>query len=133
MKPALIDTDTVSYFFRSNAAVVAKLDAYLQEFGTINLSVITFYEILNGLYFKDAKSQLAKFEQFAELNQILPLTQEIAQKAASIYAVLRSQGQPIGHNDVLIAATAIVHNLTLITNNINHFSRIKGLDIDNWS
>ena len=133
MKPALIDTDTVSYFFRNNAAVVAKLDEYLQEFGYVNLSVITYYEVLNGLYFKDAKSQLAKFERFVELNHILPLTNEIAQEAATIYAVLRSQGQPIGHNDVLIAGTAIVNNLTLITNNINHFSRIKGLDIDNWS
>jgi tRNA(fMet)-specific endonuclease VapC len=39
----------------------------------------------------------------------------------------------IGHNDVLIGATAIENDLTLITNNINHFSRIPGLSLDNWA
>jgi tRNA(fMet)-specific endonuclease VapC len=88
--------------------------------------------VLNGLYFKDAKSQLAKFEQFVELNEILPLTEEVAKKAAEIYAELRKNGETIGHNDILIAGTAIVNDMTLITNNVNHFGRIKGLSIDNW-
>ncbi len=55
MKPALIDTDTISYYFRGNANVTANLNAYLEEQQSAYLSVITYYEILNGLYFKDAK------------------------------------------------------------------------------
>ncbi len=133
MKPAIIDTDTTSYFFRNNANVVAKLDEYLQEHGFVYLSVVTYYEVLNGLYFKDAKNQTAQFEKFVKLNQILPLTNEIAKKSAKIYADLRKKGQIVGHNDVLIAGTAIVNGLTLITNNVSHFSRISGLDIDNWA
>lgn len=133
MKPAIIDTDTTSYFFRNNANVVAKLDEYLQEHGFVYLSVITYYEVLNGLYFKDAKNQLEQFEKFVKLNQVLPLTNEIAKISAEIYADLRKKGQTVGHNDVLIAGTAIVNDLTLITNNVNHFSRISGLDIDNWA
>jgi predicted nucleic acid-binding protein len=46
MKQALIDTDTLSYFFRNNPEVVEKLDKYLQEFGFVNISVITYYEVL---------------------------------------------------------------------------------------
>lgn len=38
----------------------------------------------------------------------------------------------IGHNDILIAGTAIENDLILITNNTKHFSLIKGLEIDNW-
>lgn len=76
---------------------------------------------------------MAQFEKFVKLNRVLPLTDEIARKSAKIYADLRKKGQTVGHNDVLIAGTAIVYDLTLITNNINHFSRIGGLDIDNWS
>ncbi len=133
MKPAIIDTDTTSYFFRNNANVVAKLDEYLQEHGFVYLSVVTYYEVLNGLYFKDAKNQTAQFEKFVKLNQVLPLTNEIAKKSAKIYADLRKKGQTVGHNDVLIAGTAIVNGLTLITNNVSHFSRISGLDIDNWA
>ncbi len=133
MKQVMIDTDTLSYFFRNTPNVVMKLDKYLQEFGFINLSVVTYYEVLNGLYFKDAKNQLDKFEQFIELNEVLPLTDEVAKESAGIYALLRKKGQAIGHNDVLIAGTAIVNGMTLITNNITHFSRIDGLEIDNWA
>lgn len=133
MKPAIIDTDTTSYFFRNNANVVDKLDEYLQAHGFVYLSVVTYYEVLNGLYFKDAKNQMAQFEKFVKLNQVLPLTNEIAKKSAKIYADLRKKGQTVGHNDVLIAGTAIINDLTLITNNVSHFSRMSGLDIDNWS
>lgn len=133
MKPALIDTDTLSYFFKNNHAVVEKLDKYLKEHGFINLSVITYYEVLNGLYFKDAKKQLRKFEEFVQLNQVLPLTDEVAKKAAEVYAELRKKGKTIGHNDILIASTAMANNMTLITNNEKHFKDIEGLDMDNWS
>ncbi len=133
MKQAIIDTDTLSYFFRKNPAVMAKLDKYLQEFGFVNISTVTYYEVLNGLYFKDAKNQLVLFEKFVEDNEILPLTAEVAQKAAAIYADLRKKGQIIGHNDVMIAGTAMVNDMTLISNNTNHFGRIEGLDLENWA
>ena len=87
---------------------------------------------MNGLYFKDAQGQLAKFEQFVKLNEILPLTNEIAKKAAEIHANLRKAGQTLGHNDVLIAGTAIINDMILISNNTKDFSRIEGLEIDNW-
>lgn len=131
-KQAIIDTDTISYFFRNDQKVVSKLNEYLQEFGFINISVVSYYEILNGLYFKDAKSQLTKFEQFVDLNQVLPLTENIAQKSAEIYANLRKTGQIIGHNDILIAGTAIINDMTLISNNTNHFGRIENLSLENW-
>lgn len=133
MKPALIDTDTLSYFFRNNPDVVEKLDKYLKEYGFINLSVITYYEVLNGLYFKDAKKQLKRFEEFVKLNQVLPLTDDIAKKAAEVYAELRKKGKTVGHNDILIASTAMTNNMTLITNNEKHFKGIEGLDMENWS
>ena len=133
MRPALLDTDTVSYFFRRNSQVVSRVDEYLKEHGFIYVSVVTYYEVLSGLYYKDASAQLARFDAWVMLNQVLPLTPEIASRAAQIFAQLRSQGQPIGHNDVLIAATALAYDLTVITNNRNHFSRVTGLEIDNWS
>lgn len=105
MKPAIVDTDTISYFFRDEPTVVAKLDLYLQEHGFVYLSVITYYEVLNGLFFKDAKNQ-----KFVNLNQIIPLTAEIAKRSAEIYADLRTRGQIVGHNDVLIAGTAIIND-----------------------
>lgn len=133
MKPSMLDTDILSEFLRGNTKVIAKVDEYLQEHGFINLSIITYYEILNGLLYKDAKKQLIKFEEFASLNKVIPLTQRMAKVAAAIQADLRKKGTVIGHTDTLIAGIAITNDLQLVSNNTEHFKRIKGLSLANWS
>ncbi len=49
MKPSMLDTDILSEFLRGNSKVIAKVDEHLKEYGYINLSIITYYEILNRL------------------------------------------------------------------------------------
>jgi len=132
MKPALVDTDILSEFLRGTEIVVDNAKKYLENYDSINFSIITYYEILNGLLYKDARKQLKRFSDFAELNKILPLTLSATRQAAEIYANLRKKGQPIGHTDCLIAGIALTNNLQLVTNNIDHFKRIKGLEIVNW-
>jgi predicted nucleic acid-binding protein len=83
--------------------------------------------------YKDARKQLSKFEEFVELNKVIPLTLRMAKKAAIIQADLRKKGTEIGHTDTLIAGIAINSELQLITNNTDHFIRIKGLEIANWT
>jgi tRNA(fMet)-specific endonuclease VapC len=133
MKPALVDTDILSEFLRGNLKVVENAGKYLEMFDTINFSIISYYEIMNGLLYKDAKRQIKKFEDFAELNKILPLTISATRLAAEVYADLKKTGQPIGHIDCLIAGIALTNQLQLVTNNTDHFKRVKGLDLINWS
>ena len=133
MKPSMLDTDILSEFLRGHSKVIAKVDEHLKEYGYINLSIITYYEILNGLLYKDARKQLAKFEEFVELNKVIPLTLRMAKTAAVIQADLRKKGIEIGHTDTLIAGIAMTSELQLVTNNTDHFKRIKGLDIANWT
>jgi predicted nucleic acid-binding protein len=132
MKPALVDTDILSQFLRNNLTVVSNANKYLQAYDAINFSIITYYEVLNGLLYKDAKNQLARFIEFAELNRVLPLTMRAAEIAAEIYADLRKQGKPIGHTDSLIAGITLANGLQLITNNMEHFKRVKNLALVNW-
>ncbi len=132
MKPALVDTDILSEFFRGNQEVVDYAKKYLQIYDSINFSIITYYEILNGLLYKDAKKQLEKFNAFSEINRILPLTVSGAKQAAVIFPDLRKSGQPIGHTDCLIAGIALSNGLQLVTNNTLHFQRIKKLELINW-
>jgi tRNA(fMet)-specific endonuclease VapC len=133
IKPSMLDTDVLSEFLRGNRKVANKIDEHLKKFRYINLSIIKYYEILNGLLYKDAKKQLKLFEEFAALNKIIPLTLPMAQTAAFIQADLRKKGAQIGHTDTLIAAIAIESGLQLVTNNTNHFKRIKNLVIANWT
>ena len=53
-------------------------------------------------------------------------------QAAEIYGKLYRQGQLITDADILIAATALVHNLTLVTENVAHFQRIIELRLESW-
>ncbi len=84
MKPSMLDTDILSEFLRGNTKVIEKVGEHLKEYGYISLSIITYYEILNGLLYKDARKQLAKFEEFVELNKVIPLTLRMAKTAAFI-------------------------------------------------
>ena len=57
----MLDTDILSKFLRGNPKVIAKVNEYLDKYGYINLSIITYYEILNGFLYKDARKQLTRF------------------------------------------------------------------------
>jgi tRNA(fMet)-specific endonuclease VapC len=63
---------------------------------------------------------------------ILPLRTSEAIRAGELLADLEKRGQIVGIEDVLIAATALSNNLTVSTRNVEHFSRIKGLRVQNW-
>ena len=133
MKPSMLDTDILSEFLRGNPKVIVNVDEHLKEFGFISLSIITYYEILNGLLYKDARKQMKRFEDLVELNKVIPLTLRTAKISALIQADLRKKGTEIGHTDTLIAGIAIANRMQLITNNTDHFKRIKGLEIANWT
>jgi tRNA(fMet)-specific endonuclease VapC len=62
----------------------------------------------------------------------LPITDEIIIQAADLYALLHQEGQLISDADILIAATALRHNLVMVTENVDHFRRIPGLRIESW-
>ncbi|MFM6254402.1 MAG: PIN domain-containing protein, partial [Dolichospermum sp.] len=63
---------------------------------------------------------------------VLNFTLQEAEKAAEIRSILKIAGSPIGSYDVLIAATALSHNLMIITSNVREFQRVPNLQIENW-
>jgi tRNA(fMet)-specific endonuclease VapC len=133
MNPALIDTDILSMFLRGAPKVVGAFDRYLTEFGRINISIVTYYEILSGLKHRDARRQLDDFLQFSEENNILPLTENSCSISADIYAAGRRSGHPLDDIDILIAGIALANGLVLTTHNRRHFERISGLTIEDWN
>ena len=128
----MLDTDTLTAVMRQHPTVIPKAQAYLKEHHQFQFSIITQYEILRGLKAKGATKQIAAFENFCSQNTILSLSEEIISKAAEIYADLRKRGELIGDADILIAATAIVNKLGIVTNNEKHFQRISELHVENW-
>lgn len=133
MKPTLVDTDILSMYFRGNETVKTNFEKYIERYGKVNLSIITYYEIVSGLKHRDARKQLDSFLGFAAQNTILSLTEQSVTTSAEMYADLRKKGQSIDDIDLLIAGIAVSNDLVLATNNESHFKRISELEIENWS
>jgi tRNA(fMet)-specific endonuclease VapC len=122
-----------SYESDFNSTVQLSISKYLARHEVLNISIITYYEILSGLTYKKATRQIDAFKSFAKECNIINLSNEITEIGANIYGDLRRNGFTIGHSVILIAATAISHNLVLITNNQKHYKSIIDLQLDNWS
>jgi len=129
---SLVDTDILSFYFRGDTKVVERFNEYLKEFDQINISIITYYEILGGLRFKKAEKQILDFEDFIRNNIIIHLSEESAKLSSDIYSDLRQRGITIGTSDILIAGVAKVSGLVLVSNNEKHYGSIQGLKTDNW-
>lgn len=133
MKRALIDTDILSYYFKGNPKVIGRFESYLGIFDSIEICIITYYEITSGLLAKKAFRQLQVFEQFVDENKIISLTEKSSKISAELYASLRQTGNQVDDIDLLIAGVAIENDMVLVTNNEKHFGRILNLKIENWT
>lgn len=132
LPPALLDTDILSELFKEHPKVNARAAEYLREHTSLTISHIQKYEVLKGLKAKKADKQIALFKRFCAKSDMLSITDDAIEKASEIYASLKLTGNIISDADIFVAAIAITNNLVLVTNNTNHFNRIKGLKLDNW-
>jgi tRNA(fMet)-specific endonuclease VapC len=132
MNRVLIDTDILSYYFKGDEIVIVNFEKYLQQFDLIEISLITYNEIVGGLLAKSALKQLNVFEDFVAENIVVPMTDKSAKISAELYSLLRQTGNMVDDIDLLIAGIAIENDMTLVTNNESHFGRIPGLRIENW-
>lgn len=133
MNLALVDTDILSYFFKGDKTVAENFSVYLDLHARVNISIITYYEILSGLEFRKATKQMKSFQNFLPCCNVLPVTETSSEISAKLYSAHRKQGIVIDDIDLLIAGIALENKLSIATNNVKHFGKIKGLKIENWS
>ena len=93
--------------------------------------------VVGELYFgaetsNDTVNQCHAVEQLLQPHASLPYGEAEAKMYARIRADLEHRGLPIGSNDTMIAAIALVHGVTLVTHNVREFSRVPGLLIEDW-
>ncbi|THI85976.1 MAG: type II toxin-antitoxin system VapC family toxin [Nitrospira sp. CG24A] len=128
----LLDTDILSELLKQHPLVVQRVRAYLAEHDRLAFSIITRYELLRGLKAKQATTQEAAFTLLCQACLILPLTDQVVDRAATLYGELHRQGALLPDADLLIAATALEAQRTLVTNNLAHFQRVPHLVIETW-
>ena len=137
MNRALLDTDVFSEILKKkNPSISGRARAYRAHHGRFSLSVATVMEIVRGLCRLDAHRQLQLLLGSLDETEILPIDRDIATVAGRIDGALAKAGRRIGVADVLIAATAIQHNLPLFTGNFEHYERIRQsgypLELESW-
>lgn len=98
------------------------------------MSVVTFGELRHGAEKSQERARaLAVLTALAETISVLGLPAEAGAHYGQIRAALERSGQPIGNNDLWIAAHALAAGLTLISNNQREFARIAALAVENWA
>jgi tRNA(fMet)-specific endonuclease VapC len=127
-----LDTNTCIYFLNGTHSSVR--DRLLSTPPVdIAIPAIVKAELLVGASKSNQlDAVLEKVNRFLEPFEIVPFGDGTTSIYATIRALLESQGNIIGPNDLLIASTVIYHNGTLVTNNVREFSRVPGLNIENW-
>ena len=116
---------------RGAIELAEELDATGEEVG---LSVVAVEEYVRGIYYlylnsDTLKEKLKAAKRDVSAFEILPITYEVALKAAEIDAMLTIKGEMLSLADGLMAATAIANNLILITRNVKHFKRIPNIRV----
>ncbi len=115
----LIDTNIISELSRKQPDPgVLAWAAMTTEF---RFSAISLEEIACGLTWRPNPRIQAWIAAFFERHAVLPVSPEIARRAGNLRGGLAAQGSPRTQADMLIAATALVHGLTLVTRNTRDF------------
>ena len=128
----VLDTNIVTAYLKRNTIVRGRIRDAESAGQPVRLSAVSYYETKRGLLAIDAPVQLAAFERLWRVLGIVMLDHAALDRAAELYAELRERGQLIEDADLLSAAIALVHDMTLVTNNTSHFNRIEGLQIEDW-
>lgn len=129
----LLDTNICVFIIKDKPAAVRERFAGSRP-GEVGLSAVTEAELLHGVY-KSVRVEhnLAAVLDFASQLVMVPFDSQVTDTYGRIRAGLEKAGKPIGPLDFQIAATAVAHGLTLVTNNTSEFARVPGLNIEDWT
>ncbi|MBI2464520.1 type II toxin-antitoxin system VapC family toxin [Candidatus Shapirobacteria bacterium] len=119
----IIDSDILIWLLKKKTKVVELLESIdMSERGT---SIICIGEVLEGLN----TEQIIELTKFFGSLRIYDVNLDVIFRFAELRKTLRRKGLLLENMDLLIAATCLANNLTLVTGNVKHFKRIKGLKI----
>lgn len=128
----LLDTNAcITYLNVPNSSVARTLQT-LQPTDVVVCSVVRAELIYGAHRNPNPARALATTQQFLSRFVSLPFNDAAADVYGRIRADLATQGMMIGPNDLLIASIAVANNVTLVTHNTREFSRVPGLQIEDW-
>lgn len=132
----LLDTNACIALINGDpAAVRARLQKETAAGARVLVSSIALFELWYGVT-KSSRHDFNRKRLEAFLSGpvlVLPFEDADSRVAGSLRAVLEAAGKPIGAYDLLMAGQALRWQLTLVTSNVSEFSRVKGLNWQDWA
>ena len=128
----LLDTNILSELVRRPRGPIARKVAEVGE-AAVCTSVIVSSELRFGALKSGSERLNRQVEAVLGAMEVLPLSIPADHEYARIRRTLEQRGQPIGPNDLLIAAHARSQQLTLVTANLAEFQRVPDLQVENWA
>ncbi len=127
----MIDTNICIYVQKKKHPSV--LEKFKENFFRLCISAVTYAELVVGVEKSEKKEKnIVALRDFMRFLEVVPFDIEAAKEYGIIRAKLEKSGKVIGNNDMMIAASAKVKNMILVTNNIREFERVDGLRLENW-
>ena len=127
----MLDTNIISDMIRNPAGKAAS--AMVREGdAAVCTSIVVASELRYGCARKGSAKLLKKVEDLLAEIPVLPLDVPVDAEYGALRTELEAVGQPIGHNDLFIAAHACALGAILVTANIGEFTRIPKLKVENW-
>ena len=127
----LLDTNILSALIREPQGPVATI-LKQRGYDRVCTSLIVAAELRFGALKRGSSSLTGKVNDLLASMPVLPLEAGVDDAYAQVRFALEQRGAPIGPNDLLIAAHAIDQELILVTDNLNEFSRVPNLRVENW-
>ncbi len=129
----LLDTNILIFLLKKGNRKLIEMISK-QEYGTLFISAITLAELEFGAANSSRPEQnRAVFLGALSAIKVVPFDDNCAYEYGKVRKNLKEKGIPIGPMDMLIAATALANNMTIITNNVKEFIRIEKLKVVDWS
>ena len=128
-----LDTNICAFIINGKFPHLSKIYSNCSK-NRVRIPSVVLFELHYGVEKSQRREQnLTKLQKFLSEVEIVPFDTKAAKIAGQIRSELERAGTPIGGNDVMIAATALANNGTLVTNNTREFSRVKGLKFEDWT
>jgi tRNA(fMet)-specific endonuclease VapC len=127
----LLDTNIVSDLIRNPSGVVHDCISRVGE-ESVCVSIVVAAELRFGARKRNSAKLTERVEAILDSIAVLPFEAPADLHYANIRRILESAGDPIGPNDLLIAAHARALDLTLVTASFTEFSRVPGLRVESW-
>jgi predicted nucleic acid-binding protein len=127
-----LDTNIVTYYLKGNKTIIDRVTYETDNKNVIVIPPTVFYEIKRWLLTINSGKKLSLFETMCSLSGISPIERETLEIASVLFSDLQKRGVAVGDNDILIASYCIQYDLTLVTNNEQHFKHITNLKMENW-